>query len=548
MSDALPETQRAVQLTGPGTARLNPAKPVHRPGPHQILCRVEAAGLCFSDLKLMTQFSAHPRKRAIVSGIATAVLAEIPSYVAGELPTVPGHEAVVRVCAAGEGVERHRVGERYLVQTDYRWLPTDGSNASFGYNFEGALQEYVLMDERVITSPEGESMLLPASERLSASAVALVEPWACVEDAYAEKQRRTLKRDGQRLVVADDPLVGRACLRMPAGRFLQEHVIQPISADSIADAPDRSFDDIIYLGASADAVEALFPKLAPRGLLNIALCGRRFDRKVACPVGRVHYGGMRIVGTSESDPARSLDSVPDSAEVREGSRVHIIGAGGPMGTMHVIRIICAGISGVTVVASDTDEARLDALARLAEPLAERHGVGFRASNPARDGAQKCAGYVAIMVPVPALVAQAVEDAAPGAIINIFAGIPADVTVPVDLNAYIEKRLYFVGTSGSVLEDMKTVLAKVEDGRLDTNLSVAAITGLDGAIDGIGAIERREVAGKVIVYPWCHGLRLTPLEDLRALLPGVAESLDDGRWTREAEARLADAFGYRGLHP
>jgi len=543
MSDALPETQCAVQLTGPGTARLDPAKPVHRPGPHQILCRVEAAGLCFSDLKLMTQFSAHPRKRPIVSGIAPAVLAEIPSYVPGELPTVPGHEAVVRVCAAGEGVERYRVGERYLVQTDYRWLPTHGSNASFGYNFEGALQEYVLMDERVITSPEGESMLLPVSERLSASAIALVEPWACVEDAYAEKQRRTLRKDGRTLVVLDEGGAGEA-----TAPLLREREADSVAPEKVPDLPDGSFDDIIYLGASADTVEALFPKLAPRGLLNIALCGRRFGRKVACPIGRAHYGGMRIVGTPESDPAKSLDSAPDSAEVKEGSRVHIIGAGGPMGVMHVIRVICAGIAGISIVASDTDEARLDALARLAQPLAERHGVSFRTSNPARDGREKGADYVAIMVPVPALIAQAVEDAAPGAIINIFAGIPANVTAPLDLNGYIEKGLYFVGTSGSVLEDMKTVLAKVEDGRLDTNLSVAAIGGLDGAIDGIGAIERREVAGKVIVYPWCHGLRLTRLEDLRALLPSVADSLDDGRWTREAEARLAEAFGYRGPHP
>jgi hypothetical protein len=72
--------------------------------------------------------------------------------------------------------------------------------------------------------------------------------------------------------------------------------------------------------------------------------------------------------------------------------------------------------------------------------------------------------------------------------------------------------------------------------------VAAISGLEGAIDGIGAIEGREVAGKVIVYPWCQGLGLTRLEDLGALLPGVAAALDDGRWTREAEEKLAEAFG------
>ena len=125
----------------------------------------------------------------------------MPNYVPGDTPTVPGHEAVVRIVKVGPGVDRYKIGERFIVETDYRWLPTDKSNAAFGYNFEGGLQEYVLLDERVITSPEGESMLIPAPEDLSASALALVEPWACVENAYTEVQRRTLKPGGRLLVV-----------------------------------------------------------------------------------------------------------------------------------------------------------------------------------------------------------------------------------------------------------------------------------------------------------------------------------------------------------
>ena len=59
---------------------------------------------------------------------------------------------------------------------------------------------------------------------------------------------------------------------------------------------------------------------------------------------------------------------------------------------------------------------------------------------------------------------------------------------LDLDAYIAKQLYFIGTSGSTLDDMKLVLAKVLARQLDTNLSVAAVSGLDGAIDGIRAVE------------------------------------------------------------
>ena len=45
--------------------------------------------------------------------------------------------------------------------------------------------------------------------------------------------------------------------------------------------------------------------------------------------------------------------------------------------------------------------------------------------------------------------------------------------------------------------------------LDTNLSVAAISGLDGAIDGIRAVEKNLMPGKIIVYPSAKGLKLTP---------------------------------------
>ena len=47
-------------------------------------------------------------------------------------------------------VRHHALGERVLVQTDYRHLPTASSNAAFGYNFEGALQEYVVLDLSLI--------------------------------------------------------------------------------------------------------------------------------------------------------------------------------------------------------------------------------------------------------------------------------------------------------------------------------------------------------------------------------------------------------------
>src|SRR5579885_3086751 len=110
----IPQTQRAVQLIAPDQLRLNEAKPVPRPGPHQILCQVEVCGLCFSDLKLLKQFSGHARKSEITSGIGKDALAQMPHYVPGDKPVVPGHETVVRIVKTGSAVTKIKPGQRYL--------------------------------------------------------------------------------------------------------------------------------------------------------------------------------------------------------------------------------------------------------------------------------------------------------------------------------------------------------------------------------------------------------------------------------------------------
>ncbi|MHC4158350.1 MAG: alcohol dehydrogenase catalytic domain-containing protein [Planctomycetota bacterium] len=550
----LPDTQHAVQLVGPDKLVLNKAKEIFMPGEHQILCKVEAVGLCFSDLKLLKQFSSHARKGDILSGIDSEVLKDIPSYVPNEAPAVPGHEAVVTIAAVGPAVEGFKLGQRYLVETDYRWLRTASSNASFGYNFEGALQEYVLMDERVITSPQGDSMLLPVSEGLSASAVALVEPWACVEDAYATKERRSLKPDGRMLVVADTEVAkgvfanffnryGRPAQitwfsKLPVP---QELDIAITKASNISELPEASYDDVIYFGSEAKSVEALFAKVNQNGLLNIILCGGKFSRDVVTTVGQVHYGGIRIVGTMGTDPAESMKYIPETGEIRAGDKINVIGAAGPMGTMHVIRNICQQVEGISVFAGDVDENRLTALSKIAEPLAEKNNVKYKPYNTLKEKAADAFDYTVLMVPAPELVATSVKSAATNGIINIFAGIPAAVTAEIDLNTYIEKRLYFIGTSGSVLEDMERVLAKVESGKLDTNISVAAVCGLDGASEGIRAIEKRQISGKIIVYPACKGLKLTELPKLKEKMPEVAECLNNGMWSKKAEKALLNNY-------
>ncbi len=548
--DAIPLTASAVQLTGPGRLEINRAKAVPKPGPHQVLVRIEAVGLCFSDKKLLDQFDAHVRKVPIRSGIDETVLREIPSYVPGMKPTVPGHEASVRVVAKGEKVKSVEIGKRYLVQADYRSLLTAKSNGAFGYNFEGALQQYVLLDERVTVGPDGESHLLPAPEDRSASAVALAEPWACVEDSYTVVERRGFRPAGRALAVADpgvdadfgglpfdacDELVTIGAARGLPGRAARA------ATPAAADGP---YDDIVYAGTNPEIVEMLWPKLATGGILNLVLGGGRLPRPVKVPLGGVHYSNLRVVGTAGLRAADGYARIPYSGEMPSPGIVRVIGAGGPMGMMHVIRALALGGPGTEVVAVDVSAERLDVLRKRAEPLSGRRGLSFRTELAGPDAPAPPPGpaptYTVVMAPVPALVADAVARSAPKGIINLFAGVPVGVDGTLDLDRYIREELYLFGTSGSTIEDMRIVLRRIASGELDTDLSLSAVSGLAGALEGLEAVRNQSVPGKIVVYPHLPDLGLVPLEKLGEVCPAARPKLRDGIWTKEAEAELVKA--------
>jgi threonine dehydrogenase-like Zn-dependent dehydrogenase len=541
----LPATQHAIQFTGPGRVVHNAAKPVPVPGPTQLVLKVEANGICFSDTKLLHAWTAHPRKGQVLSGLPADVLAHIPSYTPDEAPGTPGHETCARIVAVGAEVKHHAVGERVLVQTDYRHLPTKGANAAFGYNFEGGLQEYVLLDERMILDPvTGERFLIPVEEGPSGSAVALLEPWACVEKSYSTRERQTLLADGRLLVVVDSgaPLTGLDLL-VSASRPGATTRLDPADDGAVAALAGQRFDDIVYAGASAARIEELQSLLAPGGVLDVVLGGERIERAVAVDVGRIHYDPIRLTGTTGTSAAEGYARIPADGELRDGDTVAIVGAAGPMGFMHTLRAATIGRRGLHVAAIDIDDSRLARLAEVAAPAAAANDVEATFQNSrVTPPPMGMATYVGVMVPAPALVVQAVAMAAPGARLNLFAGFPVGTRAQLDLNAVIGGGLYLFGTSGSEIRDMRAVLARLETGRLDTNVSVDAVCGMDGVPDALAAVEARQSGGKIVVYPALHNLGLVRLSELADRFPRVAATLHDGRWTAEAEAELLKEAG------
>lgn len=86
---SLPQAMRAMLLDAPGKPLRLAHLPVPRPGKGEVVVKVEACGVCRTDLH-------------VVDGELTDA----------KLPLVPGHEIVGRIAALGEGVAHLRPGER----------------------------------------------------------------------------------------------------------------------------------------------------------------------------------------------------------------------------------------------------------------------------------------------------------------------------------------------------------------------------------------------------------------------------------------------------
>jgi threonine dehydrogenase-like Zn-dependent dehydrogenase len=293
-------------------------------------------------------------------------------------------------------------------------------------------------------------------------------------------------------------------------------------------------------------IEAFNTKLGFRGIANIVTAGRAIGEPATIGVGRIHYGLRRWIGTTSGSAAEAYSLIPENGGFRARDRCLVIGAGGPMGQMHVLRAIYSGLPGLSIVATETNPSRRKMLIEKIAPIAEERCVPLQILDPGECDLDGDFTYVTLMVPSPDLMSNALGRCGNDAILNVFAGIPAFTVHPIDLDALIRKRCFLFGTSGSVLGDMKNVLNKVCAGELNTEISVDAIAGMLGAIDGLHAVDSRARAGKIIVYPELHDLDLVPLEDLPERFPSVAAQLSNGCWTKEAEQELLRVARRRSL--
>ncbi len=223
--EVVPTEMRATVLSGRGTDQLAVRSlPMPRPGPGQLLARVDAAGICTSVNKLIDQGAEHP----LMHGWDPA-----------QHPAIVGDEGVVTLVEVGDGLrDQWSVGQRCSVQPAVDHSPInhldryhDGGRGvakiAVGYSLPGLLAEYILIGEEVLAA----GCLLPLpDDALPAGHAAIAEPISCIISSHAHHMHLS-QPDRTRARVAQTGLApGGVTVIIGAGPMGRIHVDLAIAA------------------------------------------------------------------------------------------------------------------------------------------------------------------------------------------------------------------------------------------------------------------------------------------------------------------------------
>lgn len=493
---------------------------VGEPGPDQLLVRVDAVGLCFSDVKLIRQGGDHPK-------LYGRDLARDPTRL--------GHEATVTVVVVGKHLaQRFRPGDRLAIQPD---IYVNGRSTAYGYTIPGALIGYHLIGPEVLAADDG-AYVIPLPDDIGYVEAALTEPWATVEAAYSQRRRVRPHAGGRALVItrADD------------GR--RYHLADVLSGSgevvrAVDDVPAGEFDDIVMLGPrSAPLVSRAADALAFRGVLNL-VADAPLDGRVDVDIGRLHYHYTAYVGTTGGDASAAYGEARNRTELRRDGLAVVVGAAGPMGQMHLERTLRMRDGPRLAIGADIAAERLALARERLGPIAHETGRRLIMASSAevaaivrRETEGQGADDVIVTAPTAAAVASADELLAPDGMLVMFAGLPVGTRAKMDLSRVFLHGAQYTGTSGSRIADQALVVQKTLRHELAPGRSVAAVGGMEAVHDGLRALMEARYPGKIVILPQLDGLPLTSLPELARREPDVGEALGPGgTWTIDAEAAL-----------
>ena len=560
----LPEHNLGWNLYGAGMENMGRGGkpenfPIPEPGDDEMLVRIDGVGICFSDIKVLKQGRQHPKLYNRDMTIE---------------PTRLGHEVALTIIKVGKNLaDQFKRGQRFSVQPD---VYQQGKSTAYGYTVPGGLIQYHIIGKELLETDTGVC-LLPLADAMGYAESSLLEPWGCVMAAYTQR-RRLYPLGGGTMWIIGQP--GDATefsfttgLDNPAKvvvtdapesilKSLAEHAqLEVIHRDGIAPEDylalsealtgGKGFDDIVVLNpGSAETVGQIGKLIARRGTLNL-VGDKPLDGLVEVDFGRLHYDYIAFLGNSTRDAGISYGPDRNRTDLRPGGNTVFIGAGGPMGQMHVQRALEQPNGPRLVVATEVSDERLEVLKNMFSPLARKNGREIHFFNPMTNPKGfhdfvmeitngEGADDVIVSVPVAKLMEEGDTVLKSDGMLVLFAGVPNGTVGKVKLsNVYLSNAQY-TGTSGLTIQDQTLVMTRRLEGALSPGRSVAAIGGIETAAEALQSVMDGRFPGKVLVFPQIEGLPLTGLKDLAQVLPDVAEKLgEDLMWTNAAEEALIE---------
>lgn len=560
----LPQKSFAWNLYGAGMENMGrEGKPepfaIPEPNDDQLLVRIDSVSICFSDVKILKQGGSHPK-------LYNRDLANEPTRL--------GHEVSLTIIKVGKNLaDQYQPGQRLAVQPD---IYQKGMSTAYGYTVPGGLIQYHVIGKEVLETDAG-ACLLPVDDGMGYAESALLEPWGCVAAAYTQRRRLDPKVGGvmwiigqaddttqftfsngldapATIVLTDVPTSVKQLVSATQAKVIERNNLSVNDYETLSrELTEKGFDDIVMLHpTSASAVAQAARFIARRGTLNM-VGNQPLDGLVQIDFGRLHYDYVAFIGNNSTDIAASYGEARNRCELRAGGVAVFIGAGGPMGQMHVQRALELPDGPQLIIATEISDERLQTLHDMFAPLAEKHQrtILFFNPNTAKESFynfvmqatnNQGADDVVVSVPVAKLMEEGDSVMKPDGMLVFFAGVPNGTMGNANLsNVYLSNAQY-TGTSGLTIHDQASVMERRIAGTLSPGRSVAAIGGLETAADAIQSVMDSKYPGKVVIFPQIHNLPLTSLKELKDRLPEVAAKLgEDNIWTNEAEQALIEKF-------
>lgn len=373
MTEPIPSTMLAVRLSGTGFESLSIDRvPVPEPGPNQVLCRVDASGVCSSNLKLISQGSSH----SLING-----------WDASLYPLTLGEEASLTILQVGEALAgEYTEGQRVAIQPAVDLPPINHrerynnhaegmTKAAVGYTLGGMLAEYFLVPEEVI---EGRCLVPLPDDDLPYFAVSIAEPIACAHKSQeqhvhllkdgpvASRVPRLGLLEGGTTVIIGAGTIGRMHAELAlrfgprnlvvsakgegAVRKVTEslgakarrqnvslHVVDPETLpESVYRISKSGADDVIVAVGTREAQQEALSLLNRGGVVNLFGGLPRGHHLLDLDSLDVHYRETRVVGSSGGDPWDMKDTLDLLAAREFDAGNYVYGVGGLEHTIEIL--------------------------------------------------------------------------------------------------------------------------------------------------------------------------------------------------------------------